>query len=299
MNASLQRKFWQIASSISNLQENNLRFYYHLGQHLCEIKARPDVYGENAFALVCKALATNVTMLRVAARFASEYTAEELDALVALKHPDTDFRLQMKHVFYLLIVRSKEEREAYARQAVEEMWDPAYLHSVIKQRYGVARPGGRRHTLPRTVSAQIRQIVSVSHTWLRKYETVWDGEETNVFANIMHHPPDQFTAEDMEQIQQAVMLFREIADRAAEGAEKCLAAARHIEHCVAAKALPATDATQTGTAGATAPTDTGEATGGQPRPRRSRRVVQLDSASIARQAVARATTDGADVGEAS
>lgn len=291
MNAPLRRKFLQISGTINRLQEDNLRFYYQLGRTLQEVQENPDVYGKNAFKLICDAMSTSIGMLRISVRFATAYNPEELEELVNLRNASADFRLHMKHVSYLLIVPNKDERREFAQRAVEGLWEPQYLHAKIKEKYGATRPGsGRRHTLPDSVSAQIRQIVAVSDTWLKKYQQAWNGEQVNAFANIINSPPDRYTEEDLTQMRRALQLMQQISDAAGEAVQRCEQIISHMEHCLAAQAAQrreeaAAAATEQAAQEVQEPPEAPTRTRSRP----TSRVVQLpDAARVARRAMAAA-----------
>lgn len=197
MNSELKSAFRRIEKMCHDTREANLRFYYNLGHLLLDVMTEPK-YGTGAMAKLERALSTQRRTLRRARQFAENYTPDQLDALVALEHTETGYRLHWGHVSYLLSLNTPAQRQTWAERAVKNLWDPPTLHANMKARLGNRGVGGGRpHKLPQTVHMQIRQMLEVTRNFVKKRE-LWNGKDENVFTNILEGPPDEFEPIDME-----------------------------------------------------------------------------------------------------
>ncbi len=222
MNSALRRKFNQIERSVNDLRAENLRYYHRIGRICKEISTDPDRFlgrdGTSGLKLIEQALSTQARTLRQTASFAKLYDDEELEELISMYHTATNFQLHFGHVRYLLTLDSTAQRRKYAIEAVEKMLDPAALHTLIKKRQSRGGGHGRTHAVPKTVAAQIRQILSVSQQWQRKNESVWngDGENNNVFTNVLNTPPDEMDQEMLDNLREIRTLMAQISEAANE-----------------------------------------------------------------------------------
>lgn len=223
MNSALRRKFNQIERSVNDLRAENLRYYHKIGKICEEISTDPDRFlgrdGTSGLKLIEQALSTQARTLRQTASFAKLYDDEELEELISMYHTATNFQLHFGHVRYLLTLDSAAQRRKYAIEAVEKMLDPAALHTLIKKRQHRNDGHGRPHTVPKTVSAQIRQILAVSQQWQRKNESVWNGDgenNNNVFTNVLNTPPDEMDQEMLDNLREIKVLMGQISEAANE-----------------------------------------------------------------------------------
>ena len=219
MGGPLLRKFTQIEKSVNDIRAENLRYYYRIGQLCEEIRQSPDKYvgkdGTPGLRLVEQALSTQARTLRKAAMFAREYTEDQLNSLIGMVNEKTKFQLHWGHVSFLLTLPTPEKREQFAQEAVEKMLDAPALHELIKKKTSRGKSGhGRKHEMPKTVSAQIRQILTLSKAWLGKNNDVWNGEEESVFANILNMPVDDMEQEMVEQLNEIETLMQSITQAA-------------------------------------------------------------------------------------
>ena len=240
MNPAMRKKFKAVEQEINDARANNLRFYHQLGGICADIREKPDEYrgknGESGFALLERALATQARTLRKAAAFFREYTVPQLTRLLGLYHTETKFQLHWGHVTYLLGISKIETREKLENEAVEKMWDPSALHSVIKRRStgrgNQASAHGRTHVLPATVPAQVRQIASVSKTWLDKQQNVWNGDKVSAFANVMNLPPEEMDDEMLDTLVSMKETMEGIAAEAHENVNRVKRIIEHVRGCV-------------------------------------------------------------------
>lgn len=226
MNSKLKRKFKMLDKSFSSLQEDNLRYYWKIGKHYEDVRREPDQYagadGESGTKLLQQALATQARTLRKAAKFAEFYDKEKLDELVALRNETTGYQLHWGHVSFLLTLGTATDssrRESYAREAVTKMLDPPALHDLIKKRLKRSGHGGRSHTMPKTVHAQIRQILTICRAWVGKNQTVWNGESESIFGNIMNLSPEEMEPDMVEHLQEIETLMSHISEQASTNTE--------------------------------------------------------------------------------
>ena len=218
MNTALKRVFNRLDKQFADAREENLRFYHKLGCSLIEVRNSPEVYTDQASALLEKAFATQKRTLRKAVQFADMYNDAQLEELLALQHEGTGFRLHWGHLTYLLAAPTPERRLSLATLAVNSLWDPPALHAHMKsnpvgQRSG--RGGGRPQKLPTTIHMQIRQMLQVCDQWVKKRK-LWqqDGEEGNVFSRIMQAPPTNLNKDDLANLQKIAELLQEVGAEA-------------------------------------------------------------------------------------
>lgn len=233
MNSKLKRKFTKIEKSVNDLRADNLRYYWQIGAICEEIRENADQYlgkdGTPGLKLIEQALSTQARTLRKAATFARLYTESQLEDLISLYHSETNFQLHWGHVSFLLTLPTEDKREKYAQEAVEKMLDPPALHDLIKKRTKRSGGHGRKHEMPKTVPAQIRQIITICRQWTGKNDGVWNGEEESVFGNIMNLPPEEMEPDMVEQMDEIAELMQSIADSASENVGRATRAKEHLE----------------------------------------------------------------------
>jgi len=231
MNDPLTRKFRMLETSVNDLQAQNLRYYHKIGKICEEIRQSPDKYvgldGTPGLKLIERALSTQARVLRKAATFAKEYTDQQLEELIGLTNPETKFRLNWGHVSFLLTLSNHERRLKYAQEAVEKLWDPGALHEAIKKRTQRSGGHGRKHEMPKTISAQIRQIAKLCKQLLAKNDNVWDGAEQSVFTNILNMPAADMESEMVEQLELIAENMTQISDAMVKNVETI---GRVVEH---------------------------------------------------------------------
>ncbi len=235
MNTSLKRQFTLIEKTVNDLRAENLRYYHRIGK-ICEmIRQDPGAYvgkdGTPGMKLIERALSTQARTLRKAAMFANMYDDAQLTHLISLTNPTNKFQLHWGHVSFLLTVTTPEKRERYAQEAVEKLLDPGALHDLIKKRSQRSGGHGRKHVMPKTIAAQIRQVLSVCKQWVGKNSNVWNGEEESVFGNLLNMPPADMEPDMVAQLEEISGLFQEISEEAAENVNRT---ARVVEHMNAA-----------------------------------------------------------------
>lgn len=235
MNTSLLRQFSRIEKSVNDLRAENLRYYHRIGIICEKIRQEPESFvgkdGTPGLRLVEQALSTQARTLRKAAMFAREYNEAQLESLLGLVNTQTQFQLNWGHVSFLLTLATAEKRERYAQEAVEKMLDPGALHALIKKRNQRSGGHGRKHEMPKTIAAQIRQILTISRAWAGKNKDVWNGEEESVFANILNMPAAEMEPDMVDQLQEIETLMQEISDASAANVTT---AARVREHMTGA-----------------------------------------------------------------
>lgn len=240
MNSKLLRKFTQLEKKVNDLRAENLRFYHKIGEVVLDIKQHPEEYvghdGTPGIKLIEDALSTQARTLRKAASFAETYDQGELDELISMYHKETNFQLHWGHVSFLLTLQNKEQRVKYAMEAVEKMWDPPALHEAIKRRTNRESGHGRGHELPANVPAQVRQIKKLTDQWVKKNAQVWDGEDKNVFENVMNLPPEEMSDELLADLNEVFGLFQELIDGATISISKVERAGEHVKGCLEARA---------------------------------------------------------------
>lgn len=232
MNSSLRRRFNKLEKSVNDLRADNLRYYHNIGVICEEIRESPETYvgkdGTPGLKLIEQALSTQARTLRKAALFARTYSPARLETLIGLVNSETNFQLHWGHVSFLLTLPTEEKQDRFAAEAVEKMLDPPALHDLIKKRTQRSGGHGRTHAMPKTVGAQIRQILTICKQWTGKNSNVWNGDDESVFGNIMNMPVDDMEPDMVEQLTEIEGLMTEISESAGENVEKTRRAREHL-----------------------------------------------------------------------
>lgn len=240
MNRPLLQKFNRIENAVNDMRAQNLRFYHQLGKICHEISEDPGRYvgrdGTPALTLIERALSTQARTLRKATEFARKYDDNELEHLIGLFNTDTNYQLNWGHVSYLLSLPTPTKRQQFAEEAVEKMLDPGALHALIRRRTGRTGGHGRKHEMPKTVEAQIRQVLSESTKWLRKSNEVWAGSEESVFGNILNLPAEKMDQEMVEQLEEIRSTMLRIAEAANSNVARAVRAKEYLENSLAEQA---------------------------------------------------------------
>ncbi len=232
MNAPLQRKLTQVDRSLNDLRAENLKYYHRIGAICEDIRNNPETYvgkdGTPGLKLIEQALSTQARTLRKAAMFARMYDETQLTSLIGLVNTSSGFQLHWGHVSFLLTVPTAEKREKFAQEAVSKMLPPPALHELIKKRTQKTGGHGRGHEMPKTIPAQIRQVLTVCRQWTGKNTKVWNGIEESVFGNLLNMPPDNMEPDMLDQLTEIETLMQEISTAASENVGKTQRAREHM-----------------------------------------------------------------------
>lgn len=239
MNAALRSQFDIIESNFDHMQQENIRYYHKLGRLLAEIREDEGKYvgndGTPGRSLIEQALSTQARTLRACDDFAAKYTESEMLDLAAMKHAETNFRLQWAHVRYLLSVENKEQRNQWAEDAVVNGWAPNVLHERIKKGEKRGPKHGRGHSVPATVEGQFRQMRDISKTWRDKQQKVWNGQDVNIFTNLHEATKGQISVDLLEYLNELRDLNLDIADAARSNIGLLDRAIAHVTEVIAEK----------------------------------------------------------------
>lgn len=240
MNSKLSRKFRLIEKQVNDLRAENIRYYHQIGKLCEEVRLNADEYvgkdGTSGLKLIEQALSTQARTLRKAAAFARTCDDKEVEDLISWRHTDTEFRLHWGHVSFLLTLDSKKKRTEFAEMAVEEMLEPPALHKRIQKKTGRSGGHGRKHEMPKTVPAQVRQILTIAKAFMGKQEGVWAAEDESVFGNLMELEADDVSEEMVEQLHEIEEVMQQIADSAQDNVGRAERAREHIEATLEAAA---------------------------------------------------------------
>ena len=152
-----------------------LRRYYELGQRASATK--PDGAPKKSEPLKDLAAEAGVEQdtIRKALKFATTYTAGELEELLALRGADGE-PMNWYRVRVLLQVKDKSLRSELQQEAVEKGWSRRDLWAAVQSRQGGKKsPGGRRFSVPDSPQQVLGRLTELSESWLRFYQDV--GEE--------------------------------------------------------------------------------------------------------------------------
>jgi len=238
MNPALRKKTTQIEELSHSTREANLRYYHKLGQHVLDVRQNADgKFGtkrDKPITLLEKALFTHKRTLRKTATFADLYSQDDLDKLVAMIDAESGFSVHWGHMSYILTLATKKERNEFAKMALTKKLDPPALHAEIKRRYGTrgASPG-RKMECPKTVPAQIRQMLETTRIWIGKHDTVWYGDETNIIENVLGAESAEVGQQDLENMQALLELLEGMAQRAKQFKTPVKKAIKSMERTIA------------------------------------------------------------------
>ena len=240
MNSKLSRKFTLIDKQLNDLRAENLRYYYQIGQLCEEIRTNPNDFvgkdGTPGLKLVEQGLSTQARTLRKAAMFARTCDEKEMEDLISWYNTETGFTLHWGHVAFLLTLDDKKKRSEFAEMAVEETLDPPALHERIKKKTGRKGGHGRKHEMPKTIGAQVRQLLTISKQFMGKHEGVWAGDEESVFSNLMELEADDVSEDMVDQLHEIEELMQQISEAAEANVASTERAREHIEAVLEAAA---------------------------------------------------------------
>ena len=237
MNTPLRRKCDQLVRLSADIRTANLSHYYKLGTLCAEIRLNEgEKYGENPMGLIASYMPTQARQMRKTMTFAEAYSKAEFQALVAMVNPTYGNTIHWGHVTYLLTLPSAAARTEWAKKALRNNWDPALLHYEMQRAQGKKDSAhGRKHELPKTLAAQIYQVLRFSGQWLTKSRDVWDGDKISVFANIIEAPPDELTPEMLEDVVNVKRVMKEITKASRENAARVDEVIQHITEVLEAR----------------------------------------------------------------
>ena len=172
----------EFASARAREKIATLRKYYELGWRASD--TAPDGTAKTPEPLADLAAEAEVeeNTIRKALRFATTYTADELNELLALRHADGQ-PLNWYRVRLLLQVKDKSVRAELQREAALGGWSQRDLTAAVHARQGRKKsPGGRRFAVPESPKRVLGRLTELSDSWLRFYEDI--GEEGGLAAKM-------------------------------------------------------------------------------------------------------------------
>ncbi len=231
MNPALREACQEMQSSLVEQVENNLRFYHRLGKRCLEIRENPNKYltdeqraaKTSPFELLERVVSTARETFRKCADFAATYDTEDLQRILKYRNDaDPKFRLHWGHVQYLLSVDNKPQRVKLEEEAAQQMWSPDVLHKMIMEKLGGPRgKGGRPIGIPKSITAQVHQMTSMTSLWLRRQKEVWNGKKHSVFTNILNMPPEKLDDGILSELKGIQQQMREARQAAEENEQVC------------------------------------------------------------------------------
>jgi hypothetical protein len=108
--------------------------------------------------------------LRLAVKFATTFSPEELDTFQRLRTPRGQ-PLRISAAYQVMYVANRQQREAILRLAAENNWSSRDIKAEVKRRVGVnekASQGGRRPRLPVT-STELAQCIDEKCSELQRW----------------------------------------------------------------------------------------------------------------------------------
>ncbi len=217
MPAPLVTKLTDIEKSLEGMRTGAITSYHKLGTTLKLVQDDPDRYrgtdGTPGIDLLMQATGNkHESTLRTALRFADQYTADDLKALLDLTNKKSGFQLIWGHVVILLTIGTKADRKKWAARAVREDMSPRDLHSTLKQEEGREGGHGRPFKVPPTISKQLTSMQKDLAALLKKNEQSWNGEEHSTFDNVLATVDEELDDDWLLQLDEVVASFTKLQD---------------------------------------------------------------------------------------
>lgn len=220
MTPALKSVCQEMQSGLVDRAEDNLRFYHQIGKRCLEVQEHPEKYlteqqrtqGVDPLVLMENFLGSSRSTMKRSLNFAQKYDSEDLKRLFAYRNADDPkFRLHWGHVGHLLSVAEARKRISFEEQAVQNLWQPDELSKhIIAAFNGPRRSGGRPLGVPRTVPAQLSQMLNMTSLFLRRKREVWCGNKMNVFKNIIEVPREKLTTSMMKDLEKLEKQWEEM-----------------------------------------------------------------------------------------
>ena len=224
MNPALRTQFEALETEISSTRDSNLNFYHRIGRICLTVQEHPETYGEDGLRTLEQALSTQTRTLRRSAQFARAYNEQQLEWLIGLKNPQTEFQLHWGHVAYLLSLSTEVQRTRYAEEAVEKMLDPLALHKLIKKRIGRRQDHGRTHDVPGNIPAMVAQMLKFTKQWCAKHQQVWRAKPHDVFPKLLKLTDDELSnalIEDLRELGEELEMMAELSRKGSDMLQRC------------------------------------------------------------------------------
>jgi hypothetical protein len=209
MNAALRGEFDRMIEKDVEQTKSNMDFYYWLGDRVRAIQnASDDKYGPTPIQKLVEAWSVGGDLLYKALDFVETYSREQFDAL-------RESGIRWTHVKTLLSITDQSTRESLTQRIVEEGLSTRELTAAVRRLNadaGSTRQGGGRPPMrPRTITAGLDQITSVSDTWITRNQSVWSDGDESVLASLETMPPAEYTDELAAQLDQVISTMERMA----------------------------------------------------------------------------------------
>lgn len=216
---ALRQKIQSFRARVTKQIQDTLDFYRLLGKELVEIDDNKDgKYGDKPLDTVATLLQRSISTLAHARQFYLAYTDDEYKALVdknAASANEGGGQLHWGHVSHLIGIADKRRRSSLEDKAIDEAWTTDLLHDQIKKALNGPRgKGGRPLNRPGTLAGLLHQWRSKTGEWLTRNRDVWRKSDSDVVAQLINLPPDNYTAEmlgELQQIQAALAEMSQVA----------------------------------------------------------------------------------------
>lgn len=142
----------------------------------------------------------NPSMLYKAKAFNDAYSEEELNRLCNLK-TEAGTLIGWAHVIQLIGIPEKA-RPRIQDRVIDEALTAKELATLVKKLYGQRAAGGRPFMRPKTVKASLVQLRTVSAQWLSRNSDVWNSQDRSLFQELEDMPPEDFTHELVDELEQ-------------------------------------------------------------------------------------------------
>lgn len=257
MPAPLVNKLTDVEKSLENMRSSPINAYHKLGTVLKLVQDDPDRYrgsdGTPGIDLLMQATGNkHESTLRTALRFADQYSADDLKALLELTNKKTGFQLIWGHVVILLTIGTKADRKKWAARAVREDMSPRDLHTTLKQEEGREGGHGRPFKVPPTISKQLTSMQKKLAAILKENEQSWNGESHSTFDNVLSTSDEEMDDDWLLQIEEILESFTKLKDAVETNLTDAATCASRIRSVIDARERAATLEAESVTAAAAA-----------------------------------------------
>lgn len=222
MPAKLKEYFDELESHIAEQVRGSLLNYWKLGEQANDIYNKssesPEEYTEKPIDVVSACLQQDYSVLYKAMHFFRSYNEQELESLLNLRMKGTGTPVMWSHVVALLTVESKAKRNQLLNQCVQHNWTHeeliAEVNKVLGKNGNDKQPGGRKHKIPKTVSAMLHNLDFNVSPVAKKFETVWNNEDHGILRLVQNTDPSEISPEMLGEFDRLIAVLEEVKDGA-------------------------------------------------------------------------------------
>ncbi len=184
-----------------------------MGKKLNEALGDARKYGEKVVDKIAICLNVDKSGLYKAAHFQRTFDEKELENLISLRMAGTDAPLTLTHVYELITITDKTDRNKFLAKTVNNAWAPNILALAIRENLNrPAHAGGRKQIIPRTAAGVLDNMDKVVATFNRNHTVIYANDEHGILASVNDMAPDRITAEFVQKLDDSEALLQKARD---------------------------------------------------------------------------------------